>query len=224
MIADFVGDALFSDNGSGLEGIIKNADTKERGAIRQFLHDFISYLKKKISGNREISFEVSRLEDMFNRMFTDATEKTSDNQMEKNSLAGESARTSNKSLLEIAKLEQREADDNTGIGLSQDITKYPYNMQTVIKEYISSADKSVEDFINAFNTNKRFARHKISNVTENQAADIKRLLGIDVSGYTNSINTNAIRHIEKRHGENGIADSSMSNILDIARIGYVLEN
>ncbi len=108
--------------------------------------------------------------------------------------------------------------------MSQDISKYPYNMQTVIKEYISSADKSVEDFINAFDTNKRFARHKISNVTENQAADIKRLLGIDVSGYTNSINTNAIRHIEKRHGENGIADSSMSNILDIARIGYVLEN
>ena len=87
MIADFVGDALFLDNGSGLEGIIKNADTKERGAIRQFLHDFISYLKKKISGNREISFEVSRLEDMFNRMFTDATEKTSDNQTEKYSIA-----------------------------------------------------------------------------------------------------------------------------------------
>ena len=86
MIADFVGDALFSDNGSGLEGIIKNADTKERGTIRQFLHDFISYLKKKISGNREISFEISKLEDMFNRMFADATEKTSDNQTEKYSI------------------------------------------------------------------------------------------------------------------------------------------
>lgn len=86
MIADFVGDALFSDNGSGLEGIIKNADTRERGAIRQFLHDFISYLKKKISGNREISFEISKLEDMFNRMFTDATEKTSDSQTEKYSI------------------------------------------------------------------------------------------------------------------------------------------
>ena len=86
MIADFVGDALFSDNGSGLEGIIKNADTRERGAIRQFLHDFISYLKKKISGNREISFEISKLEDMFNRMFTDATEKTSDSQTEKFSI------------------------------------------------------------------------------------------------------------------------------------------
>lgn len=86
MIADFVGDALFSDNGSGLEGIIKNADTRERGTIRQFLHDFISYLKKKISGNREISFELSKLEDMFNRMFTDAAEKTSDNQTEKYSI------------------------------------------------------------------------------------------------------------------------------------------
>ena len=105
-----------------------------------------------------------------------------------------------------------------------DVSKYPYNMQTVIKEYISSVDKSVENFIKTFNENQHFARHKISNVTENQAADIKRLLGIDVSGFTNAINTNAIRHIEKRHGKNGIADSSMSNILDIARIGYVLKN
>ena len=62
------------------------------------------------------------------------------------------------------------------------------------------------------------------NVTENQATDIKRLLGIDVNGFTNDINTNAIRHIEKRHGKNGKADSSMSNISDIARIGYVLKN
>lgn len=116
------------------------------------------------------------------------------------------------------------ADGSTGISLSKDISEYPYNMQTVIKEYMSSVDESIEHFIKTFNSNNRFARHKISNVTENQATDIKRLLGIDVNGFTNDINTNAIRHIEKRHGKNGIADSSMSNISDIARIGYVLKN
>lgn len=116
------------------------------------------------------------------------------------------------------------ADGSTGISLSKDISEYPYNMQTVIKEYMSSVDESIEHFIKTFNSNNRFARHKISNVTENQATDIKRLLGIDVNGFTNDINTNAIRHIEKRHGKNGKADSSMSNISDIARIGYVLKN
>lgn len=78
LFADFVGDALFTDGGSGLESITKYADVKQRGAIRQFLHDFISYIKKRISGNKEITFEISQLEDAFNRMLTDAAENSTD--------------------------------------------------------------------------------------------------------------------------------------------------
>lgn len=76
LFADFVGDTLFTDGGSGLESITKYADVKQRGVIRQFLHDFISYIKKRISGNKEITFEISQLEDAFNRMLTDAAENS----------------------------------------------------------------------------------------------------------------------------------------------------
>ena len=143
MIADFVGDALFSDNGSGLEGIIKNADTKERGAIRQFLHDFISYLKKKISGNREISFEISRLEDMFNRMFTDATEKTSDNQTEKFSINN-------------VEFSQSDFDENikaisnmqSVVSLTgNEFAKGEKNLVTQVNEFFEEYDNSVENSV-----------------------------------------------------------------------------
>lgn len=56
------------------------------------------------------------------------------------------------------------------------------------------------------------------------AADIERLLGIDVTGYTVWADKTTFNHIEKRHGEDGKHDSSMANLNDVARMGYVVEN
>ena len=36
--------------------------------------------------------------------------------------------------------------------------------------------------------------------------------------------TNAVEHIEKRHGENGVHDQSMKNPNDLARIKFVIQN
>ena len=49
-------------------------------------------------------------------------------------------------------------------------------------------------------------------------------MGKNYSGYRHAINSNAIMHIENRHGEHGEQDSSMSNPKDIARIQYILDN
>lgn len=114
--------------------------------------------------------------------------------------------------------------DTTSIKFSRNIEEYPYDMQTVIKDYLNSVDKKLLDFIDEFNSTKKFARHKISDVNEKQIKDLKRIIGADFTGYSNSINTNALKHIEKRHGENGKADNSMKNKNDLARINYILEN
>ena len=114
--------------------------------------------------------------------------------------------------------------DTTSIKFSRNIEEYPYNMQTVIKDYLNSVDKKLLDFIDEFNSTKKFARHKISDVNEKQIKDLKRIIGADFTGYSNGINTNALKHIEKRHGENGKADNSMKNKNDLARINYILEN
>ncbi len=50
------------------------------------------------------------------------------------------------------------------------------------------------------------------------------MLGIDVQGYTHNINSDGIRHILKRHGEKGQQDNTMSNVDDVARIGWVINN
>ncbi len=120
----------------------------------------------------------------------------------------------------------QEDSRKSGIELSKNISEYPYNIQTVIKEYLESFDQKILDFINEHFDNGKiiFGRQKISDVNDRQVDDIEKLLDINVRGYTNNINTNAIMHIRKRHGVDGIADHSMSNEDDLARVGYILEN
>jgi hypothetical protein len=50
------------------------------------------------------------------------------------------------------------------------------------------------------------------------------ILGIDVSEYRMQIRGDDIVHIERRHGKNGEQDSSMADVRDIARVGYVLQH
>lgn len=78
LIADFVGDMLFTDDGSKLEGLLADVDSKQHNAVVRFVLDFISYLKKKLQGNKQLTFELSRLEDSFNRMLLDVKENTTD--------------------------------------------------------------------------------------------------------------------------------------------------
>ncbi|MGM9553654.1 MAG: hypothetical protein ACI3V2_05065, partial [Faecousia sp.] len=101
--------------------------------------------------------------------------------------------------------------------------------QQTIHEYEKSTDNGLLAFIKKIRglSDQKY-RTKISYiigiVTQRQVQDVKILTGVDVSEYRNAITGGAIDHITKRHGAHGIADNSMRNDADIARIGYVLEN
>ena len=98
--------------------------------------------------------------------------------------------------------------------------------QEIIEAYQNAVDETLKDaFEEAYNNpNAEFSRYKISDVSERQAADASRILGGDYAGYTNNINTNEIKHILKRHGPDGEHDTSLADLNDAARIGYVLDN
>ena len=74
MIADFVGDCIFSGDIKKLENMLSGLNYKERNIVMRYILDFISYLKKKLAGNKEIVLEISRLEDAFNRMLSEAVD------------------------------------------------------------------------------------------------------------------------------------------------------
>lgn len=120
---------------------------------------------------------------------------------------------------------QFEGEETTDIDLEKK-TDYPYNMQTVIQEYIDSTNDRILEYAEKCRQDKNapYERIPIAPISDRQAADAERLLGIDFSGYNNALEKSALLHIEKRHGLNGEQDTSMKDLNDVARIGYVLQN
>ena len=90
-----------------------------------------------------------------------------------------------------------------------------------VREYLDSVDADFLEWIDG-ESNKRF--YTIRKVSNKLAADIKRVLGIDVAGWDIQIEDRIIDHIRKDHGAHGKADHSMQFSEDIARIAYVIEN
>ncbi len=93
------------------------------------------------------------------------------------------------------------------------------------KEYENSTNQELLDYIySQLERPRPKEKFEISSANKNQIKDLKNLLGIDITGFKNVLDYNAIIHIKKRHGINGKADKSMCDQKDLARIGYILEN
>lgn len=103
------------------------------------------------------------------------------------------------------------------------------DIETIKQEYKKAVNPKIVDFVNKVrNFKNKEAANKahidLTGVTEREVHDIKKLTGIDTSEYKRSMDGNAVEHIEKDHGENGVSDHSMSDVEDLARIEYVLDN
>ena len=97
-------------------------------------------------------------------------------------------------------------------------------MKTV-EDYRNSIDVEVLEFIkNVLNGDNRMKYVTVAFIPDSAAKTIEELTGKHVDGNRVVLDINAIKHIENRHGTNGKQDSSMKNIEDLARIGYVIMN
>ena len=122
---------------------------------------------------------------------------------------------------DAAEVESTAVNDNPA-------THTPEQMRA-IEEYKNAVSPTVKSFVEKVRTlqnqnYKRKAKVSIGFATDQAVADIAEITGIDVAGSDYTLSGRAIEHIDKRHGANGEANQSMSDINDIARIGYVVEN
>ena len=84
-------------------------------------------------------------------------------------------------------------------GTKSSNVKYDKNSNE-LKSYIASVDEKllriVENVENGSNESKRYL---LSVVSKKQVDDIKNILGYEFTGYRNTIKTDEIKHIIKRH-------------------------
>ena len=97
------------------------------------------------------------------------------------------------------------------------------DMETIKREYEAAVDPSLANFAQyaISNPNDNKSAIQLNDVTDRQAADIKRLTGIDTNGFGAEAKANTFRHIDEGHGQNGTTDHSMADINDVARMQYV---
>ena len=72
MIANFVGEVLFSADTNGLERLTTNMATKEKRSVIDFIKDFIAHIKEKLTKVKGVSSEILSLERKFNRLLSSA--------------------------------------------------------------------------------------------------------------------------------------------------------
>ena len=95
----------------------------------------------------------------------------------------------------------------------------------IINEYNESIDKKVKNFVEAIiNETDKIESITIAFLSTKASDEIEALTGKKVEGSRVVLDKNAIKHIIKRHGPNGLQDTSMKNINDISRMGYVINN
>lgn len=111
-------------------------------------------------------------------------------------------------------------------GQSQAGKKPPYDLAKVDKGYLAAVNDKIVSFIQEVKNKTAWKGKKIVTgmVNDRLGSEIKQLTGLDVTGKENRMNTNAVEHILRRHGENGQADHSMQDPNDIARLQWVMDN
>lgn len=98
--------------------------------------------------------------------------------------------------------------------------------EDVVTAYNNAVDENVIEFIDEVRSdNKKYIQPiEIAKINATQAQAMQILNGVDYAGYTVCLTRDTVAHIDKRHGKNGIADNSMADDRDLARIGWVVEN
>lgn len=93
-----------------------------------------------------------------------------------------------------------------------------------MQDYYNSSDEGIIDFANKVREKQYVKPIEISNVSDKAANKIEELTGINTAGNKILLDKNAIGHIDRKHGKNGIADHSMADDYTLSRIGYILDN
>ena len=74
MVADFVGDCLFGNNPSALERMVSGLNYEQCETVWQHIKEYFAYLKRKLSGEENLVWEITRLENQFNHMLSEAVQ------------------------------------------------------------------------------------------------------------------------------------------------------
>ena len=92
------------------------------------------------------------------------------------------------------------------------------------QDYLNSVDEDLLKYIELVLDGKDVKPITVGFVNDRMCSEIKSLTGLSTYGNRIVLGADDVRHIIKRHGPSGLADHSMKDNRDIARLCYVVSN
>lgn len=130
----------------------------------------------------------------------------------------------NMSVDELKSITQKEYRQNTmceKVRMPTMVVKIP----DVDKEKIEEDKKRVAEFIEKKRRGERTQKKlKVSTISERAKKAVEALIGQPLNAKYHTLDIDEFKHIEKRHGANGVHDKTMSSIEDYTKIVDVLYN
>ena len=96
--------------------------------------------------------------------------------------------------------------------------------QQVIEEYQDSADVGLAQFYESARRGEIKQPYRMKPISDRAADEIQELTGKDVHGFSTIFEPRIAQHIYKDHGENGRADQSMRDPMDVSRMQYIIDH
>lgn len=100
-------------------------------------------------------------------------------------------------------------------------------MDLINEEFLKSEDNKLKEFIvRVLEGKAKQKEHQAISIhiPNRLAEEITKIVGFSVQDYGNEIDKGQTEHIWREHGSNGRADNSMSDIRNLARISYAVNN
>lgn len=146
--------------------------------------------------------------------------------------------TANEDLLTYGLLDDHSGDANKMVQPTNDYDLLPLDETSVndnpnthtaaqmnsINDYKQSVDPDMVNFIENVRSGNYTEPYVVSETNDRMRSAMMELTGMDKVGDIVVLDKNGVKHIDKRHGENGEHDKTMSKTEDMARAAYVLQN
>lgn len=144
----------------------------------------------------------------------------------------------NEDLLTYGLLDNQSVDTNAMVQPANDYDLLPVDETSVndnpnthtdaqmnrINDYKQSVDTDMVNFIENVRSGNYTEPYVVSETNDRMRSAMMELTGMDKVGDVVLLDKNGVKHIDKRHGENGQHDKTMSKTEDMARAAYVLQN
>ncbi len=243
IIANFTSEMLFNEKGNTLERFINEVNGEDRNAISRFIHDFISWLKARLKGEK-VSYKIIELENRFAAVLRNVDNA---NAQKNNTTNDGDVQYSNywypnmsKADLEYVK-RRAKYELNTTENYVDNITKWLYNDKNG-KQYFalySTEDANNPTILYACNSNRADFEHQFlyehlikevdgSERVDRRAEIINRILGNygDGIGKKNVNNRNTVERgsdsgnaaVYRRNSRNRPSEALLNCLRNIAKI------